>query len=357
VSTFRAGIVGPGGIGRVHADALRRLGIPISALAASTRQRAVTAASELGVAVACADADELARRDDVDVVHVCTPNAMHPAQVQAAIDAGKHVVCEKPLATTSAVAQTLLEAAHDAGVGHAVAYNYRCFAMVHALRRAIANGELGRVHLIHGGTLSDELLRDEARDHWMFDAALMGNALTLADVGVHWWDLVAHVTGEPVVEVACARQRVTTGPDGAEDSTAIMLRLAGGAVAVAAISGVAPGHGNAMTVEAIGTRASALWRQEDPDCLIVGSLADGQRRRLRTPDDALVDAFATTHVAAGHVEGYLDAFRALIGIVYTGFGHRSSAPAYPTFADGVQGLRVLEALVRSSANGRWEPVV
>ena len=308
------------------------------------------------MAAACADAAELARRDDVDVVHVCTPNALHAAQVQVAIDAGKHVVCEKPLATTSAVAQTLLDAAQDAGVGHAVAYNYRSFAMVQALRRSIADGELGRVHLIQGGTLSDELLRDGARDHWLFDPALMGDALTLADVGVHWWDLVAHVSGEPVVEVVCAAQGATTGPDGGEDSTAVMLRLAGGAIAVAALSGVAPGYGNAMTIEAIGTEASALWRQEDPDCLIVGSLGHGQRRRLRTPADAVVDAFPTTHVAAGHIEGYLDAFRALIGAVYSGFADRSAATSYPTFADGVQGLRVLEALVRSAASGRWESV-
>jgi predicted dehydrogenase len=260
------------------------------------------------------------------------------------------------LAVTSAVGQSLLDAATAAGVRHAVAYNYRYFAMVGALRRAILGGELGRVHLLHGGTLSDELLREGIRDHWMFVPELMGDALTLADVGVHWWDLVSHVTGQPVVEAICVRQAVTTGPQGPEDSTAAMLRLADGAVAVAAISGVAPGHGNAMTLEAVGTTASASWRQEDPDCLVVGSVGAGQQRRLRTPADALVDAFPAAHVAAGHIEGYLDAFRSLIGAIYTAFAAPAEPAAHPTFADGVRGLRVLEALLASSETGRWERV-
>jgi predicted dehydrogenase len=356
VTAPRAGIIGPSGIGRVHADALRRAGIELAAVAASTPERGRAVADELGVELVCADAGELANHPAVDVVHVCTPNALHEGHVLAAIEAGKHVICEKPLAVTSAGGQTLLDAATAAGVGHAVAYNYRYFAMVDALRRAILGGELGHVHLVHGGTLSDELLRDGVRDHWMFLPELMGGALTLADVGVHWWDLVSHVTGQPVVEAICVRQAVTTGPQGPEDSTALILRLADGTVAVAAISGVAPGQGNAMTLEAIGTTASASWRQEDPDCLVVGSPEAGQQRRLRTPADALVDAFPAAHVAAGHIEGYLDAFRSLIGGVYTAFAAPAEAAAHPTFADGVRGLQVLEALLASSESGRWEPV-
>jgi predicted dehydrogenase len=135
-----------------------------------------------------------------------------------------------------------------------------------------------------------------------------------------------------------------------------MLRLADGAVAVAAISGAAPGHGNNMTLEAVGTVGSASWHQEDPDVLTLGTLGAQSTRRLRTPSDASPDDFGTAHVAAGHVEGYLDAFRALIAAVYSGFADLSRAPAYPTFADGVQGLRVLEALVKSASSGAWEPV-
>jgi predicted dehydrogenase len=357
VSELRAGIVGPSGIGRAHADALRRLGIDITAVAASSHERSRAIAEELRVPIACASAAELAAHPEVDVVHICTPNALHHDHVLAAIGAGKHVICEKPLAVSSAIAEVLLEAARDAGVRHAVAYNYRYFAMVGALRRAIASDELGRVHLLHGGTLSDELLREGAREHWMFDQALMGIALTLADVGVHWWDIVAYVSGQPVVEAVCARQAVTTGLESAEDSAALMLRLSDGAIAVAALSGAAPGHGNAMTLEAIGTRASAAWRQEDPDCLTVGTVQATSRRRLRTPQDAYLDGFGTAHVAAGHIEGYLDAFRALIGAIYTGFASPlAGEPEYPTFEDGVRGLQVLEALLASASSGQWESV-
>jgi predicted dehydrogenase len=353
---LRAGIIGPSGIGRAHLDALRRLGIPVSAVAASTPSRSAEVAQQLGVPVACDTALDLATHPSVDVVHVCTPNALHPEQVSAAIGAGKHVLCEKPLAISSATAEDLLAEATAAGVGHAVAYNYRYFAMIGALRTAISNGELGRVHMLHGGTLSDELLRAGDRDHWMFDPSVMGPSLTLADVGVHWWDLLAHVTGQVVVEAICARQAVTTGDDGGEDSTALMLRLADGAVAIAAISGVAPGHGNDMTLEAVGTVGSASWRQEDPDVLTLGSLGAQSTRRLRAPADASPDGFGVAHVAAGHVEGYLDAFRALMGAVYSGFADLRRPATYPTFADGVRGLKVLEALLESASSGRWEPV-
>jgi predicted dehydrogenase len=353
---LRAGIIGPSGIGRVHADALRRLGVEIAAVAASTPQRSRAVADELRVRIACESAVELAQHPEVDVVHVCTPNSMHVGHVVTAIDAGKHVVCEKPLATAAAAAQALLEAAREGGVGHAVAYNYRYFAMVRALRAKIANNELGRVHLLQGGCLSDELLRVERHDHWMFDPARMGPALTLADVGVHWWDLVTYVTAQPVVEVICARQAVTTGPGEGEDSTAVMLRLADGAVAVAAISGAAPGHGNSLELEAIGTRASASWKQEDPDHLSLGSIGPSVQRHLRTEADAYSDRFGSLHLSPGHIEGYLDAFRELIGSIYSGFAAPSAEPAYPTFEDGVTGMRILEALIASADSGKWEPV-
>lgn len=308
--------------------------------------------------VACDSATELARHPDVDVVHVCTPNSLHDEQVLTAIEARKHVLCEKPLAITAARAQALLDAALTAGVGHAVAYNYRYFSMVRAMRAAIAADELGRVHLVQGRWLSDELLRVENRDHWIFDPAQIGSALTLADIGVHWWDLVSYVTEQPIVEVMCARQAVTTGEGGGEDSTAVMLRLADGAVAVGAISGAAPGHANSLELEAIGTHGSAAWKQEDPDRLALGSIGTTVRSRLRAPGDAYTHGFASPHLPQGHIEGYLDAFRELVGAVYSGFadGRPEGEPGYPTFTDGLRGIMVLEALIASADSAKWEPV-
>lgn len=349
---LRAGVIGPSGIGRAHIDALRRLGIEVSAVAGATEPSGPDWAARLGIAAGCETAEQLVVRDDVDVVHVCTPNAYHAQQALAAIAAGKHVVCEKPLATSSAEARRMLDAARDAGIRHAVAYNYRHFTMVRRLRDEIASGSLGRVHLVRGSWLSDELLRTANAEHWMFDPSTMGAWLTMSDIGVHLWDLVQYVTGCSVVEVMCTRQ-MASGHLSGEDSVTMLLRLEDNAVAVMALSGAAPGHGNGLELEVIGLSGSASWRQEDPDCLDLGAVGSSVQRVLRSEADSRWDAPLAPRMAAGHIEGFLDAFRDLIGAIYAGFVVAPGSRDYPTFEDGVAGLRILEALVESADSRQW----
>lgn len=353
----RAGIIGPNGIGRVHIDALRRIGVEVSALVASSPERGAQLAEELRIPRACASAAELVALDDVDVVHVCTPNAFHAEQVRLALGAGKHVVCEKPLAPTAAEAAALQREAEASGLVHAVAYNYRHYPAVQTMRAATADGQLGRVHLIRGAYLLDEILEIDDPGAWLLDPERRGEALSLADVGVHWWDLAEHVSGQRIVEVACSRQAVRAEGAIGEDSAAVMLRLDGGAVAVAAVSGAAPGHSNTIQLELIGTEASAWWEQEDPDKLWLGKLGEPVRRAMRQKEPEGVRLPATHQMPAGHVHGYLDAFRDLIANVYEAVAQPGDGtPRYPTFADGAHGVAVLEALVRAADSHEWTAV-
>lgn len=354
----RAGIIGPSGIGRVHLDALRRIGVDVVALAASDPERSVRLADDLRVPRGCASAAELVELDEVDVVHICTPNSLHAEQVRLALAAGKHIVCEKPLAPTAGEAADLLREAEAAGVVHAVAYNYRHYPMVQAMRATAAEGRLGRVHLIRGCHLLDEILLIDDPNAWLLDPERRGEALSLADVGVHWWDLVEHASGQRIVEVTCTRQAVRAPDVVGEDSAAVMLRLDGGAVAIGAISGAAPGHSNTIQLELIGTEASVWWEQEDPEKLWFAPLDRPAGREMRPKQPEGVHIPGTLQMPAGHAQGYLDAFRDLIGTVYEAIEAPSveARPTYPTFADGAHGVAVLEALVRSADASEWVAV-
>ena len=352
----RAGIVGPGGIGRVHADALRRLGVPIAAVASSDPARAAAHATAVGALVACASAAELIARDDVDVVHVCTPNHLHAEQCAAALAAGKHVVAEKPLATSVADARALRTQAERAGVVHAVCHNYRYYPMVRALGALVARGDLGRVHLVQGSYLLEEVLGIADGDHWMLDPARMGPALTLADVGVHWWDLVEHVLDRRCREVLCERRSIRFPERPASDDTSAILLELDGVLAAGTICQAAPGHGNTITLELFGDRASAGWDIRTPDRLVVRPLGSAALVYQRgTPDvDALVPELA--QLPFGQPQGQADAFRDLLAAVYAHIGDRTTPAAFPTFADGVHGVEVLAALIASAERRAWTAV-
>lgn len=356
-AAVRAGIVGPGGIGALHIDALRRIGVQVTGVAASSPEAAQRHATRLRVPTAHASAGALIASEDVDVVHVCTPNVQHLAQCRAALAAGKHVVAEKPLATSVRGAQELLQLAEDSGRVHAICHNYRYYPMVQALRRLVADGKLGRVHFVHGAFLLEELLLAE-RGSWMLDPAQMGPSLSLADVGVHWWDLVEHVSGLRIGEAMCERRSVRRGvEEGGEDSAAVILRLDERAIASGVICQADPGHGNTLTLDVIGDRASASWDMRDPDHLLVRELG-GSERVLERGTPAMRELGASGTLSAGQPEGHADAFRDLLGAIYEDIRRGAPSPdaGYPTFADGVRGLRVLEALLESARRQRWVAV-
>ena len=286
------GLVGPGFVGAHHIDAVRRLGfVDIVAIAASSEASARRKADALGVPKAYGSYEALVADPDVHVVHNTTPNYLHVPVILAALEKGKHVVSDKPLATTSADARRLVDAAQRAGVVHAVTFNYRGNPLVQQAREMIAGGELGAVHFVHGAYLQDWLL--EPTDFsWRLEPDKGGASSAVGDIGSHWCDLVQHVAGQRIVEVladlttviqtrmkpASATEAFATSSSDArepvtitsEDLATILVRFDGGARGSVSVGQVCAGHKNGLWFEVNGRRASVRWLQERQNELWIG---------------------------------------------------------------------------------------
>lgn len=351
---IRAGIIGSSGVGRLHIDALRRIGVEVAGVAAATRQIAEGDAARLGVNEVFDSAENLIASDAIDVVHICAPNGLHFPLCREALRANKHVVAEKPLCTSLVDAEKLLSLAEERGLIHALCHGYRYYPMIQTMRELVSRGQLGQVKVVRGAWLCDELLLID-QDHWMLDPEQMGPSLTLADVGVHWWDLVEHVVGIPIIEVMCETETMRPVADTGEDTAILIARLHGGALANATICQVAPGHGNTLAIEIVGERATAVWDLRCAEILTVRELGGGCRvleRGGRSAAEFDVDS----QLPRGHPEGHADALHALFGRIYDRVGGRGTHPDYPTFADGVRGHRILDAALRSAHSRTWATV-
>ena len=201
VSELRAGIVGTGFIGRVHARSARLAGARLAGVAASSPESAREAAGEIGAERAFASAEELVVSDEIDVVHVCAPNHLHLPLARAALEAGKHVVCEKPVALDAAGAAELVAAAELAGRVATVPFVYRYYPTVREARARARDGALGELRLLHGGYLQDWLLAP-SDDNWRVEPALGGPSRAFADIGSHWCDLIEFVSGQRIASLS-----------------------------------------------------------------------------------------------------------------------------------------------------------
>lgn len=381
---LRAGIVGTGFVGRQHVDALRRLGtVDVSAVAASSPDRATEAAMTLGVERSSGDWRELTGSPEIDVIHVCVPNHLHHEVVQAALAAGKDVLCEKPLAVSLEQGQRLARLAAGSDRTAVLCHNYRFYAMVVELRARVQSGELGAVHAIRGSYLQDWLLA-AADTNWRVDPERGGASRAVADIGSHWLDLAEAVTGCRLEAVMAqvgtvhasrpAESRVTFGagteaardgewaPVATEDQAALLLRFHGGIQGALVLSQVAAGHKNQLELSLDAANASATWRQERPDELWIGHRDRPSELVSRDERTLSPEAAAMTRLPAGHNEGWSDGLRNLLAASYEEIGRRrdgSDSPGpsggmpLPTFEDGVRHLGFVQAALRSSAEGRW----
>jgi predicted dehydrogenase len=378
------GLVGPGFVGAHHIDAVRRLGfVDVVAVSASTEASARTKADALGVPRAYGSFAALAADPDVDVVHNTTPNYLHVPVIQAALAHGKHVVSDKPLATTAGEARRLLDAANKAGVVHAVTFNYRGNPLVQQAREMIAGGELGPVHFIHGAYLQDWLL--EATDFsWRLEPEKGGASSAVGDIGSHWCDLVQHVTGQRIVEVLADLTTVVgtrLKPAGAveafarsgdvvreevqihsEDLATILLRFDGGAKGSVSVGQVCAGHKNDLWFEVNGRKASVRWEQEQQNDLWIGRRDAANGVLAKDPSLLAPGARAYAHLPGGHQEAWADAFcnvmRDIYGVIAA--GARSSdrhPPAFASFEDGYHAACVVDAVLASHRRGAlWTAV-
>lgn len=370
------GLVGPGFVGAHHVDAVRRLGfVDVVAVAASTTTSADAKARAWHVPKAYGSFEALAADPAVDVVHVTTPNALHGAVIDAALAHRKHVVCDKPLATTPAEARRLRDAAVAAGVVHAVTFNYRGNPLVQEARVRVAAGELGPLHLVHGAYLQDWLLEDTDYS-WRLDPA-QGASSAMADIGSHWCDLAQHVTGQRIEAVLADLSTVVTsrvkpstattafagGTGGgervsvaSEDLAAVLVRFSGGAKGVVTVGQVCAGHKNDCWIEVGGRLGSLRWAQERQNELWIGSRHGANRLLAKDPSLIVPDAQPYARLPGGHQEGWADAFFHVMRDIYSVIANAERGacvlpPAMATFEDGYRSALVVDAVLRSHAGG------
>lgn len=358
ITRARAAIIGAGFMGGVHAAAVRAAGGTVTGVADERPERAASLRDRVGAARATASAGDLIRADDVDVVHVCTPNATHAPLVREAVRVGKHVLCEKPLATSAALAGQLEALAAEADVVAGVSFVYRYYPMVRELRERVKRGDAGRLHLLHGFYLQDWLARETDSD-WRVDPAVGGASRAFGDIGVHWVDLIEFTSGHRITRLSANLSTVfpvRQGPQGqalvrTEDTALVTFETDIGATGSVVVSQVSPGRKNEFWLSLVGTKASFAFDHGRPEVLWTGERSATQLL-TRSPEDLQAAAARYAFLPAGHPQGYQDCFNAYVADCYAAI--RGEKPdGLPGFADGRRAAEITEAVLASAASGRW----
>ncbi|WP_224814239.1 Gfo/Idh/MocA family protein [Hasllibacter sp. MH4015] len=372
---MNAAVIGTGFIGTVHVQALRRLGVQVRGVLGSSAERGAARAAEIGVPKAYRDLDDLLGDGDVDVVHVTSPNHAHYAQVKAILKAGKHVICEKPLAMTSAESAEMVEIAKASGKVAAVCYNIRFYPLNQQAHGMVKDGHLGDIRFVTGHYHQDWLAKDDDWN-WRLVAEEGGALRSVGDIGTHWVDLTSFVAGlkadAVMAELATfiPERKRPTGPvetfgraSGAaetveittDDAAMIMVRYPGGARGVMSTSQVNMGRKNSLQWDIAGQTASAAWDSETPDHLFVGHRDRPNEILMR--DFTLMNETGTraATLPPGHVEGFADSFFNFFRAVYTDVhsGARQDDSTWATFEDGHYEMLFCDAVILSAREGRW----
>ena len=375
IHEIKAGVAGAGFIGTVHVDALRRLGVEVLGVVDSTPERA----RAKGIAPAYESFGALLDDDRVDVVHLATPNHLHYPLAKQALAAGKHVVCEKPLAVTSVQSAELVELAERSGLVHCTNFNLRFYPLVQEVRERVRAGEIGEVWNVHGGYLQDWLALPTDWN-WRLEPEKAGELRAVGDIGSHWMDMTQFVTGLRIVEVFADLSTaipVRRRPKGevetfasaddveredadisTEDVAHILLRYEHGARGSLVLSQVSMGRKNSLRFEIDGSAGAIAWDAERNEELWLGHRDRPSETLLRNAALMHPDAAARTHLPAAHAEGYADTFRELYRAVYADVarGGPSDEPDYPTFRDGHVENVLCDAVALSNRERRWVEV-
>lgn len=378
MSNLRAAVVGTGFIGPVHVEGLLRAGVDVIGILGSTPEKSASAAARLGLATAYRSLDELLRDSQVDVVHLASPNRFHFEQAGRVIAAGKHVLCEKPLAMNSSESRQLVDRAARAGVAAGVNYNIRYYPLCIEAAQRVRGGEVGELFHVTGSYAQDWLFH-QTDFNWRVVASEGGELRAIADIGTHWLDLIQYVVDQKI-EAVCAdlatvfpqRQRPIGGMETfsgkmakqvetetidvtTEDYGGVMLRFAGGSRGVMWVSQVTAGRKNCLRFEIAGSASSLSWNSESPNQLAIGHRDQENQVLLRDPALISSPAATATSYPGGHNEGFGDTFKQLFIDFYRSIdsGEFKSKPSYPTFQDGHQEILVCEAILESHRQQCW----
>jgi predicted dehydrogenase len=365
-------LIGYDFMGRAHSNAWRQVShffkdVPIDpvlkVVVGRTASRVAEARARLGFEEHATDWREVVSRKDVDIVDICTPGDSHPEIAIAAAEAGKAILCEKPMANTVSDAENMLAAVRKAGVIHMVCHNYRRCPAVALAKRIIDEGQLGEIRHYRGVYLQDWIVDPNFPRVWRLEKARAGSG-SLGDILSHTLDLSRHLVGEPVdvsgLLTTFVTERPLPGDAGGrgkvdvDDSAQALVRFAGGAVGYYEGTRLAPGRKNYNRLEINGAKGSLAWDLERMNELEL-YLDDGPLSGFRTIS---VTDGQHPYIAAwwppGHIIGYEHSFTHTIHDFLEGIAQRRSPR--PSFEDGVQNQRVLDAIARSSETRQWTSV-
>lgn len=379
--TIKAAIVGTGFIGPAHLEALRRLpNVEVTALVEVSQEVADAKAEELGIPNAYTFEDML-KQDDIDVVHICTPNFLHFPQTKAALESGKHVICEKPLAVKAEEAEELVAIAKERGLVNAVHFNLRYYPMVRQMRVMRQKGELGEVYSVMGSYLQDWLFFNTDYN-WRLEPDQSGDSRAVADIGSHLLDITEYVTGLRITAVMANFSTVHKTrlkplkaietfsgkaldpsdykeyPVNSEDYANVLLKFDNGNTGTITVSQVNAGRKNRLNVEIAGSKANFEFNTERPNELWIGKRETANRHLMKDPGLFDPEASSLISFPGGHNEGFPDTSKQLFKEVYAAVreGKQPDEPTFPTFADGLRELIIGDRIVESNKKQAWVEV-
>ncbi len=374
---IRTAVIGAGFMGKVHAEMIRRLGVvELAAVAGVSDAEAKSFGESVGVENVTSNYKTILADKSIDAVHVCTPNNLHYPISLEALKAGKAVLCEKPLTMNVAEAKKLVDLAKKTGLPNCVNHNLRYYPVLQHLRQIIANGELGEILMVHGRYSQDWLLFDTDYN-WRVEAKEGGKLRCMGDIGSHWMDMIQHLTGQKITAL-CAeletffktrkkpRQAVEAFANklgtaaefdeikvDTDDYGAVMLHLGKRARGAFTVSQMSAGCKNSFQVEIFGTKSGAIWNQERPDELWLGERNAPNHLLLKDPSLLDPKARSFADLPGGHSEGYDDAHKQVYKRFYKRVADPKAPIDYPTFADGLWGMQLLEKVLESSKKKAW----
>jgi predicted dehydrogenase len=376
---IRVGVIGAGFIGPSHIEALRRLGdIEIAGLADIDEQTAKTKSEMLSVDTYYGDYRKLIGDGTIQVVHICTPNNLHYKMAKEALEAGKHVICEKPLAMTAAEAEELVKLAARKKLVNAIHFNIRYYPLMRQLKVMVEKGDIGDIFAVHGSYLQDWLFHPTDYN-WRLEPKMSGQSRAIADVGSHWIDLIEYVSGlrivrvfadfatfhktrkKPLKPVETYAGKILKPEDykdikiNTEDYATVVFHFNTGARGVLTVSQVAAGRKNRLYFEIDGSKTAAAWESERPNQLWIGRRDGNNEELLRDPSLVYPEARSLISFPGGHNEGFPDTSKQMFKEIYEYIAAGNFKPpvTFPTFKDGLREMILCEKILESNKTKKW----
>ena len=378
---IRAGVIGTGFVGPLHIENLRRTGIAeVVAIAEANRERAEDAAKKLGVSRAYGDWQELIADPEIQVVHICTPNKLHFPIAKASIEAGKHVICEKPLTMNTSESKLLVEMAKEEKVVNATTFNMAFYPMVRQAKEMVAEGELGNIFLAHGRYLQDWLSKDSDYN-WRVESALCGKSRVVADICSHWLHMIQMILNKrvtsvyavstifipvrkkPLIKIPTHSQKELKPGEykkikvDTEDHATIMFNFEDGIKGILIAAQVCPGRKQFIEWEINASEKSISWNGEEPNKLWIGHRSGSNLVMLKDPNVLYAGAREYANYPVGLTEGYPDSWKNLFMAVYRYINSykrdNPDKPAFPTFEEGYRIQVLIDVILESINKNSW----